>query len=97
MFLALAAIPAVLAARVAGVAVPISLMPKRFGHGAVMVFAWAGLRDGISIALALSLPSSPYRELILVHTYTVVVFSVLAQGLTLQRLLARMKDRVLPR
>jgi CPA1 family monovalent cation:H+ antiporter len=43
---------------------------------------WGGIRGGISIALALSLPASSERELILVITYTVVIFSILVQGLT---------------
>jgi CPA1 family monovalent cation:H+ antiporter len=46
---------------------------------------WGGIRGGISIALALSLPASAARELILVITYTVVVFSILVQGLTVGR------------
>lgn len=47
------------------------------------ILTWAGLRGGISIALALTLPESEVRELILFSTYIVVVFSILIQGLTL--------------
>ena len=48
---------------------------------------WGGLRGGISVALALSLPSGPEREIILAVTYVVVVFSILVQGLTMEKLM----------
>ena len=47
------------------------------------------LRGGISIALALSLPSSPERDLLVSMTYAVVVFSILVQGLTVNRVAGR--------
>ena len=50
------------------------------------VVVWGGLRGGISVALALSVPASPYRPLILTCTCAVVIFSVLVQGLTFPRL-----------
>jgi len=89
--LAAAAVAAVLAARLVGVAVPIGLMRFRqtFTKGTIAILTWGGLRGGISIALALSLPPSPEREIILNATYAVVVFSVLVQGLTLGPLIAR--------
>jgi len=46
---------------------------------------WGGLRGGISVALALSLPAGREREIVLGVTYVVVIFSTLAQGLTLKR------------
>ena len=48
---------------------------------------WAGLRGGISIALALILPDSPWRTQLLVITYAVVVFTIVVQGLTFSRVL----------
>ena len=48
---------------------------------------WGGLRGGISVALALSLPAGQERDIILVITYTIVVFSILVQGLTIGRLI----------
>ena len=51
------------------------------------VLTWAGLRGGISIALALSLPPSPWRADLLVVTYAVVIFTIVVQGLTLPRVL----------
>lgn len=86
--LALLAIPVVLIARLIAVAVPIGLLRLRteFTSGAVRILTWAGLRGGISVALALSLPNTEYKPVILTMTYAVVVFSILVQGLTVERL-----------
>ena len=54
-----------------------------------LIAAWAGLRGGISVALALSLPAGTERELILTMTYVVVIFSITVQGLTLKPLASR--------
>ncbi|WP_214070831.1 sodium:proton antiporter [Mucilaginibacter sp. dw_454] len=54
----------------------------------INILTWAGLRGGISIALALSLPYSPYRHVILAASYFIVIFSVIVQGLTLNRVIA---------
>jgi len=53
------------------------------------VLTWAGLRGGISIALALTLPESEVRNLILYATYVVVVFSIIVQGLTIEKLIRK--------
>ena len=50
------------------------------------ILTWAGLRGGISVALALSLPNVPEKPLLITATYAVVVFSILVQGLTVERL-----------
>lgn len=88
------AVPLVLMARLACIAVPISLLSLRtqFAPRAVRILTWGGLRGGISVALALSIPAgSPRqeaaRELILTTTYVVVAFSILVQSLTLKKLL----------
>jgi CPA1 family monovalent cation:H+ antiporter len=52
-----------------------------------MILTWAGLRGGISIALALTLPDSLWRTQLLVVTYAVVVFTIVVQGLTFSRVL----------
>lgn len=78
----LLAIPLVLAVRFAAVGLGVSLLRRRktFSPHAVKIMAWGGIRGGISVALALSLPAGPEREVILAVTYTVVVFSILVQG-----------------
>jgi len=83
--LALIAIPIVLIARYASVSGPILLLSlrRRFATGSVRVMVWGGLRGGISVALALSLPAGAYRGPILVATYGVVIFSIIVQGLTI--------------
>ena len=65
--------------------VPVMLMPERFGlpAGSWRVLSWSGLRGGISVALALSLPAGMARDLLIPLTYCVVVFSILCQGLTI--------------
>ena len=50
---------------------------------------WGGLRGGISVALALSLPAGPEREILLTVCYIVVLFSILVQGTTMERVVAR--------
>lgn len=85
---ALVLIPGVLLARFISVGLPVTLMRRyrRFSPHAVKILTWAGLRGGISVALALSLPPGAEREAILAITYIVVVFSILVQGLTIGRL-----------
>jgi monovalent cation:H+ antiporter, CPA1 family len=87
----LMAIPALLLARWASVALPVTLMSPwcRFSRGTIKLMTWGGLRGGISVALALSLPAVPERQTILVITYMLVVFSILAQGLTMGALVRR--------
>ena len=83
----LIAIPVVLLARFVSVAGPITLLGLRqeFTKGAIPVLTWGGLRGGISVALALSLPASPVKPLLLATTYVVVIFSIVVQGLTVER------------
>jgi CPA1 family monovalent cation:H+ antiporter len=86
-FAGLLAIPAILLARWVSVALPVALMGRRkkFIRGTVAIMTWGGLRGGISVALALSLPAGREREIVLGVTYIIVIFSILAQGLTLKR------------
>ncbi len=80
----LAAIPLAIAVRFASVAIPLLLArPKdRETARAIGVLTWTGLRGGISIALVLALPPSPYRETLTAICYAVVIFSVIVQGLS---------------
>jgi len=70
-----------------GLTVRVMALRRQFSPGVVRVLTWGGLRGGISIALALSLPASAERDLILTATYIVVIFSVLVQGLTVGSLI----------
>jgi CPA1 family monovalent cation:H+ antiporter len=88
------AVPVVLLARAASVWASVGVL-RPFGQApaphAVKILTWGGLRGGLAVALALSLPSGPSRDTILVMTYAVVACSVLGQGLTLSRLLRRLR------
>ena len=77
-----------LLARLVAVFVPITLLrPFRgFSKGIVPIMTWGGLKGGISVALALSLPDSEWKPLILTVTYIVVLFSIIVQGLTVAQL-----------
>ena len=88
-------IPIVLLARLISVSLPIGLLRFKFqfSPGAIKVLTWGGLRGGISVALALSLPAGPERNLILTITYLVVVFSILVQGLSLATLVRRISEQ----
>ncbi len=90
MIAGLFAIPIVLLARLVCVGTPIQIMKRfrTFTPYAITILTWGGLRGGISVALALSIPQGPAREPLLVITYFVVVFSILVQGLTIKRVLA---------
>ncbi|MGH7271126.1 MAG: cation:proton antiporter, partial [Polyangiaceae bacterium] len=89
--IALMAIPIVLFARAASVGIFIRGLERvaTFEPGSWKILTWGGLRGGISVALALSLAPSPERDVIVVATYVVVVFSVLVQGLTVAPLARR--------
>jgi len=82
------AIPTVLLARFISIGIPITVLRKwrSYAPRAIRVMTWGGLRGGISVALALSLPPDCNRNLLLTMTYIVVAFSVLVQGLTIKKM-----------
>jgi CPA1 family monovalent cation:H+ antiporter len=89
----LGGLPLALLARLVSVALPMLLMWRGGGpqqwRGMAML-TWAGLHGGVSIALVLTLPASPYRDRLLVVCYAVVVSSTLLQGLSMPRVIGRL-------
>ncbi|MFY0652538.1 MAG: sodium:proton antiporter [Cyclobacteriaceae bacterium] len=85
------AIVVVLTARFLGVSIPVTIMEWfgiKFEPKSIIILTWGGLRGGISVALALSLSDTlPVKDLIVAATYAVVVFSILVQGLTIEKIL----------
>ncbi len=79
----------VLLSRLISIGTPIQILKRfrDFTPYVVTIMTWGGLRGGISVALALSLPDVPEREPILFITYCIVIFSILVQGLTIKRVL----------
>lgn len=87
----LLAIPLVLACRYLSLLLPIKFFEKKldFVPKTNLIMTWGGLRGGISIALALGLTDTMYREVFLVITYIIVVFSIIGQGLTVEKLIKK--------
>ena len=83
--MAVLAVPLVIAARAMALAVPVAVFVRsgEFSATNVPFLTWAGVRGGISVALALAVPDSPSKSVILVATYAVVLFSIVVQGSTL--------------
>lgn len=80
-----------LAARLTAVAVPVLILRpfREFSPGVVPIMTWGGIKGGISVALALSLPEGEWKPMILTATYIVVLFSIIVQGLTVARVANR--------
>jgi len=81
----LIAIPLILIARYLALSIPIQFFQKKldFVPNTNILMTWGGLRGGISIALALTLTASMERDLFLIITYVVVIFSIVVQGMTI--------------
>jgi len=92
LLIGLVSIPAVLIARLGSVALPLAVLKPftSLGKLALPTLVWGGLRGGISVALALSLPKSDARTVILAATYCVVMFAVIVQGGSIGALLKRL-------
>jgi CPA1 family monovalent cation:H+ antiporter len=82
----LMAVPLITLARFVSVELPLVLLRyfRQIPNLSGFIMTWSGIRGGVSIALALSLPDSKERDLLVFMTYIVVVFSILVQGLTLE-------------
>ena len=76
-------------ARFLAIALPVKIrsLMSEVNPGTVPILTWAGIRGGVSVALALSLPNSPESALLLYVTYLVVLFSVTVQGLTIENVI----------
>ncbi len=95
ILLVIMTIPLVLLARYIAVSIPLKFLGifKKFTKGAIPVLTWGGLRGGISVALALSLPATvAAKPVILAATYGVVIFSIIVQGLTVKTVVQRTVD-----
>ena len=85
----LLAIPVALGSRMLAVSIPVTVLKRwrSFSPKVIRALTWGGLRGGISVALALSLPAGELRDAFLTATYIVVIFSIAVQGLTLKHVL----------
>ena len=88
------AIPLTLAVRMSAVSLPTLFLKNNanFSKGTIKALTWGGLRGGISLALALSIPKGAERDVLLTATYIVVIFSIGVQGLTLKHFLSKKTD-----
>ena len=92
LLLGLLSIPIALAARYLSVWLPISMLRSRtaFERNAIAILTWGGLRGGISVALALSIPTGMHGQLFISITYIIVLFSIIVQGLTIGKVARRL-------
>ena len=91
LLLALIFIPIILLSRFLSVSSIISILSlrRKYKNGTIPILTWGGIRGGISVALVLSLPDGVHRDLLLSITYIVVIFSIIVQGLTIEKLIKR--------
>ena len=82
----------ILIARFVSLYVPAVLFrfKRVFGTKSLFIMTWGGLRGGISIALALSLPQNPYKDILVSITFVVVIFSILIQGITVEKVIKKL-------
>ena len=93
LYAGMLAIPIALFARFVSVGIPIAILQqfREFSPRVVTLLTWGGLRGGVSVALALSLPAGEVRDAIVTITYVVVAFSILVQGLSIGPLVRRIQ------
>lgn len=92
LMVSVAAVVILLIARALSIILPVIFLRRslRLQYNSIFILTWGGLRGGISVALALSLPNSPYRKIILAGSFFIVVFSVIIQGLTLNKVVNKL-------
>lgn len=92
IIIGLLAIILLLVSRYLSLSIPILFLKnkKLFNNRTALIMTWGGLRGGLSIALTLSLPESSYKAIIVSITYIIVIFSILVQGLTTGKLVAKL-------
>ena len=92
--ISLIAIVFVLIARAISITVPSMFLGRTLGlpYKRIAIVIWAGLRGGISVALALSLPFSEFKPMIVSISYIIVIFSIIVQGLTLNKVVNKLVD-----
>ena len=85
----------VLFARWVSVALPVTILRFKmdFEKNAIAILTWGGLRGGLSVALALSLPADMHRDLFVSITYIIVIFSIGVQGLTIGKLYKKLSGK----
>jgi CPA1 family monovalent cation:H+ antiporter len=88
MLIGLIMIVVVLLARLLCVALPVMFLRIwiKFEKNAILMLTWGGLRGGLSVAMALSIPEAMHRDEFVLITYIIVVFSIIVQGLTIGKL-----------
>ncbi len=93
--ISLIAIVITLFARWVSVAIPVTFLRRRvrFVKNAIAILSWGGLRGGLSVALALSLPTNMFRDQFVAITYIIVVFSIIVQGLTIGALYRKLEAK----
>jgi len=91
--IALIMIVVVLLARYICVALPVGILRLwiKFEKNAILILTWGGLRGGLSVAMALSIPQNMHRDEFVLITYVIVVFSIIVQGLTIGKVAALTK------
>jgi len=92
LVLGLMTIPITLLARYLSVLIPISFLryTTAFERNAITILTWGGLRGGISVALALSIPHQMHGQFFISITYIIVLFSIIVQGLTIGKVARRL-------
>ena len=95
MIISAISVALVLFARWVSVAIPVTLLRRKIGFekNAIAILTWGGLRGGLSVALALSLPAEMHKDLFVTITYMVVIFSIIVQGLTIGKLYKKLSAK----